>query len=159
LSYERASSPQVDSAKRSGSGSRPGRGNERGNDYDQGPVVGGTRQWVTGATEQEEKTVSPLLLVDQAQNRVVVSPRGELDIAACRALAGVMKDACRFGVAVVVDLAHITFVDCSGLSLLLSVRKELAANGCIFTIINASARVARVFAITHLDHLLDPYRA
>lgn len=103
--------------------------------------------------------MSPLLLLDQAHERVVVSPRGELDIASFPELAKVLKDACRFGLAVVVDLAHVTFVDCSGLAPLLAVQEDLARNGCALTVINASARVTRVFKVTHLEHLLEPHRA
>ena len=71
--------------------------------------------------------MSPLLFLDQAHERVVVSPRGELDIASCQPLATALTDACRFGLAVVVDLADVTFVDCSGLAPLLAVQEDLAA--------------------------------
>jgi anti-anti-sigma factor len=91
--------------------------------------------------------------VTDASLPVVVHCRGGLDFAYADQLRDVFA-----GIAerqVVVDLQRLTFVDSTGLSVLLSARRALLDVGGTMTIRGASGLVRRVFQAAELADVLD----
>ena len=89
---------------------------------------------------------------------VVVSPRGELDLATVvplrRALtAAVEAPDLRL---LVVDLAEVTFVDSTALGAFAGAARRAGARGTQVVLTHAHGIVARAVALTGLDFLLSP---
>jgi anti-sigma B factor antagonist len=83
-----------------------------------------------------------------------VSVAGELDLMTVPTLA---EELDRFGVQdrpIEIDLAGLTFMDCSGLQPFLAAARRAGEQGQGFTIINACRAVRRVFELTENGHLL-----
>jgi len=57
--------------------------------------------------------------------------------------------------AVVLDLARVSMIDASGLGLMLQLRKQTAASGVGFKLMNVSKFVHQVFEITRLDTVFE----
>jgi len=77
---------------------------------------------------------------------------GEIDIAAetqvSRALAGARET----GAEVIVDLSQVTFIDSSGINVLVRAHSEAPEQR--FRLVGASRGVRRVFEIAHVDSVL-----
>jgi anti-anti-sigma factor len=56
---------------------------------------------------------------------------------------------------VIADLRDVTFMDSTGLHVLVSHHRHAAERGLGFSIIDGSAPVSRVLKLTGLDHVLD----
>lgn len=58
----------------------------------------------------------------------------------------------------VVDFAHVDYVDCTGLSVLIAGRRQAQQQGIRFAVVNPHGQVQRVFSVLSLDHVLgsDP---
>lgn len=84
----------------------------------------------------------------------IVSLSGELDLAGvptlARELARVAEEP-----AVVLDLARVTFMDCSGLRCLLAARRAAERRGRPFELIGGSRPVRRIFSLTGTEALLQ----
>src|SRR4051794_18463319 len=81
--------------------------------------------------------------------RVLVTVRGELDISTDQALEAALRKAvssCTRGVDL--DLSGTAFCDCSGLNVLMAVRRRALDSGKALTIRSASAAVQRLLAVT-----------
>jgi anti-anti-sigma factor len=86
---------------------------------------------------------------------VVLVVAGELDLAASAAWDASVGEAMgQVPSAVAVDLAATTFVDSSGLRLLLMLRQRVADAGATFTVTNISPAVARLLEVTGLTDLV-----
>lgn len=59
----------------------------------------------------------------------------------------------------VADLRPVTFIDCSGLALLVDIRARVLAGGGVFTLVCTDERVLRLLRITGLTDTLDPVPA
>ncbi len=79
---------------------------------------------------------------------------GELDIATAPALALLLDRLRRRGHSVVLDLAGITFIDSSGLGLLMDALVESQRDGWEFSIRRPSQAVRRVVALAGVEQLL-----
>lgn len=86
--------------------------------------------------------------VDPDHERVVVRPCGELDLSTVDDVDGTLRDLRAAGFdRLVVDLAGLTFVDSSGLSLLLRWARFAAQDGVTLELRPGSPEVMRVFEI------------
>lgn len=85
----------------------------------------------------------------------LVSLVGELDVAGTPHLEQRMTRIAQDGGGVVLDLEGLTFLDCSGLRTLLSVRHEAERHARPFAFIGGSPAVRRVFSLTGNEELLD----
>ncbi len=86
---------------------------------------------------------------------VVLAVAGELDLAAAAAWDASIDEAMgQVPSSVAVDLAATTFVDSSGLRLLLMLRHRAAEAGTTFTMTNISPAVARLLEVTGLTDLV-----
>jgi anti-sigma B factor antagonist len=95
--------------------------------------------------------------VDGAGDKaVVVSPRGDIDMATAGELREMLIRLVAAGMGhVIVDLAGVTFMDSSGLSVLAAAAKRLhAANGRL-VVRNAGPQARQILEITALDRLLE----
>lgn len=95
------------------------------------------------------------------RGRVLVELHGEIDLAVVvaaeprlRALTGPAGGASRGHL--VADLRQVTFIDCSGLALLVDVRDRVLAGGGRFTLVCDDRRILRLLRITGLATVLAP---
>lgn len=89
----------------------------------------------------------------EVTTRVVLA--GELDGASALPLGEQLCDVAAELVGdLVVDIGLLTFIDSTGLSLLLSLHKMVRACGCTLTICDPTPMARRLFQITGLDQLL-----
>jgi anti-anti-sigma factor len=79
---------------------------------------------------------------------------GELDLATAPELARMLGALRARGHAVVLDLADVTFMDSTGLNLLLEAQREVGRDGWEFSVRGASQPVRRVIALAGLERLL-----
>jgi anti-sigma B factor antagonist len=85
---------------------------------------------------------------------VIVTVKGEINVLTQRRLDIYLGDVCETGSRVVVDLSGLTFLDASGLGVLLRFWKELNRDGGSLTLAGARYRSARILWTTGLDKRL-----
>jgi serine/threonine-protein kinase RsbW len=88
-------------------------------------------------------------------DRLLIATAGELDLTTTPDLEAALLHGSPYA-ALELDLAELTFIDSSGLRLLLSERDRARRDGLDFTISGAKGPVARVFAISGFDTGLEP---
>jgi anti-sigma B factor antagonist len=82
----------------------------------------------------------------------VVLPAGELDLATAPRLAAALAGS--RSPRVVLDLRLLTFVDSSGISVIVKFQRHFAVEGVRFALVKGPDRVQRAFAIAHVEPLL-----
>lgn len=99
--------------------------------------------------------VHPLLAarIEEVDNTHVVHLTGEIDISVCALLRRWVVEA--RGAVVLVDVAHVTFIDAAGVGTVVAAERELATRGCLVSVTGARGLVRRVFELCDLAHLLD----
>lgn len=96
--------------------------------------------------------------VTPERDHVVVRPRGELDMATVGAVEQELQHLRRSGFdALVLDLGGLTFMDSTGLHLVMRWSTEAARDGFSFEIEPGSPAVQRVFALAEMTNGL-PFR-
>jgi anti-sigma B factor antagonist len=76
---------------------------------------------------------------------------GELDIASAPQIEALIPDLCANGTTgIALDLSKLTFIDCCGLRVVLSLRELCQRRGYEFTLTHGTDAVDRVFALTGL---------
>ena len=92
--------------------------------------------------------------VAQRGGSTVVAARGEVDVATAPALRdGIDKAVDDGGGAVVVDLTGVTFIDSTGLGVLIGGRKRCIDAGRELRVVVTEPRILKVFEITGLTEL------
>jgi anti-sigma B factor antagonist len=86
-------------------------------------------------------------------DRMVVAPSGELDIATVDQLRAVLGDR-EPGQDLELDLRRLSFVDTSGLQLLVELHRRSASETFRLRIVRGSTNVQRVFEIAGLERVL-----
>ena len=91
-------------------------------------------------------------------DRVVLTIRGEIDMASGATLARELYAAERPLLRrLVLDLAALDFIDCTGIEVLLHAQERAESNGHVLVLTNVPANVQRLFSLTGLDaHLMRP---
>lgn len=85
----------------------------------------------------------------------VISPHGEIDYGNVDTLRTTLADVTRTeSEAVVVDLAHVTFIDSTALSALIGAKQRLAELGRTLTVREPQLRVARVLELAGVNGYL-----
>jgi anti-anti-sigma factor len=82
----------------------------------------------------------------------VVLPDGELDLATAPRLAAALAET--RAPRVVLDLRRLTFVDSSGIGVIVKFQRYFAAEGVRFGVVKGADQVQRAFAICHVEPLL-----
>jgi anti-sigma B factor antagonist len=96
------------------------------------------------------------LNVEPRNGVVRIAPRGELDLASAPALADSLQGAEQDGTdAIMLDLEELTFIDCTGLHVLLKASERANANGHRLVIVGASSAARRLFALTGTEFLIE----
>lgn len=95
----------------------------------------------------------PSVGVELAEDHVVVTPAGELDIAVQGDLIGAYQHAIALQAEprIVVDLSRVTFMDSTALGTLVAAVKKVQARGGTVSVVGASDRIASLLHITKLD--------
>jgi anti-sigma B factor antagonist len=92
---------------------------------------------------------------DLADDGTVIAVRGEVDLFTAPELKKAVGDAIDAGrTRVVVDLTKTTFLDSSGLGVLVGALQRLRDRGGALSIVNVDAAISRTFSITGLDQIL-----
>jgi anti-anti-sigma factor len=98
-----------------------------------------------------------IIITEHRGRRAVLSLLGELDMCSKDLLAGAIGSALQHGTRMlVVDLSALDFMDCSGLSVLVKTRKQLAEGQGQLVITGCQPIVRRLFHLMDLDSYLDP---
>jgi anti-anti-sigma factor len=98
-----------------------------------------------------------LLSVETARHgrRLVLTPVGDLDMSTAGELeAAVQAAEATDAERIVVDLSQVTFMDSSGLKLLLEANARARADSNRLRLIRGSRRVQRVFELTRTEEIL-----
>lgn len=89
-------------------------------------------------------------------DRVVIFATGELDVSSSTILKSELTDHIAQGRAhVIIDLSKVTFVDSSGLSVLVTGLKRTVEGGGFLRLVVTAESVMRIFQITALDQAFD----
>jgi anti-anti-sigma factor len=84
-----------------------------------------------------------------------VFPKGELDLGSAQGLSDALAAAEREGAAsMVIDMALVSFLDCSGLSVLVGAYNRAMRDDRKLLILNAQPTVRRMFILTGCKHML-----
>lgn len=100
---------------------------------------------------QSPPTAAFTIEVRPDRRRVVVAPSGELDLATCDALereVGELLD--RGFAAITLDLRDLTFIDSSGLKLLIRTDQRAREDGIAFDLIDGDGPVRRLLDLTRM---------
>jgi anti-sigma B factor antagonist len=97
---------------------------------------------------QTERPVLRVLESRSADDTLVLSVQGEIDLATVDTLAMHLHHVCDRADAVTVDLRRVAFLDCLGLRQLLRLHEDGIASGCRVGFIQGPPAVRRVFEMT-----------
>jgi anti-sigma B factor antagonist len=89
----------------------------------------------------------------------VVSAAGEIDLATSPALRSRLQDAIGRYRVVIVDLSDVTFIDSTGLGVLIGGLRRVNERGGEMRIVVADPRVLKIFEITGLTELFSIHRS
>lgn len=78
---------------------------------------------------------------------------GDVDIATVDEFLVAARTGMETAAAVELDLSGVTFIDSSGLGVLVRLRKEAAERGCTLRLTNVPAKVSRILGLTGLTNL------
>jgi len=93
--------------------------------------------------------------VQEAGERAsIVSLAGELDLSTIRQLEGRLFGELRKRAGVVVDLTELSFIDSSGIGLLIQAFRADGDHGGVYTVISRGSQVERVFRLAGIDRAL-----
>ncbi len=96
------------------------------------------------------------LTVERTENRFYVSVAGEVDLATAPELDTVLLAAIvNQPQEIVIDLTDVSFLDSTGLGVIVRALKRTRERGTSLNIIASNERVLKVFAITGLDTVLS----
>ena len=86
--------------------------------------------------------------VFQADGAVVVAVAGEIDMATAELFRQAVEDACARDSRVMVDLAGTTFIDSTGLAVLIRAQRQLRPRSGTIVVLASHAQIRRTFEIS-----------
>ena len=103
-------------------------------------------------SERDTNYAQPFRLATRAEReRTVVELRGELDLGTVETVERAVQELHAQAVrSIVLDLRELTFIDSSGLRLLLQIDADARANGLDFALIEGDGPVRRLLELTNL---------
>ena len=87
----------------------------------------------------------------------VVFAVGEIDLATSSILGGALVEAVKSRRHLVVDLSAVTFLDSTGLGVLIRAQKQIAATHKSMSLAGPTGMVAKVLSITRIDDAIPVY--
>jgi anti-sigma B factor antagonist len=107
-------------------------------------------------TDNTETSLFEMAIWHESHQSVHVVLSGELDLSSAPKLRACLAELASAGVIhIVIDLANVTFIDSTGISLLVTDLKRSSASGGSLVVRNATPQAMRVFQITGLVDLLS----
>jgi anti-sigma B factor antagonist len=95
------------------------------------------------------------LRVQHHDDQAVVHVGGEVDLATCPQLRGLLAELVEQGIYhLVVDLEQVSFMDSSGIGVLMGVHRRLREHGGSLRLTAPTARVRRVLELTRVTEVL-----
>ncbi len=91
--------------------------------------------------------------LEVANGAVVVRIAGELDISTAPELRDRLREALGANAKVVVDLGSLSFLDSSGISVLIAAHKQAAATEHAFVLRGAAGQIAEVLHVSGVDQV------
>ncbi len=104
------------------------------------------------------ETVEPFAIdVDERDDRIVVTPRGELDMASAPELEQAVMPRLSEGAWIVLDLRSLEFIDSSGLRVVVGVHRAAEEQGGRFTCVRGQpgSTVHRIVEIAGIDGVIE----
>jgi anti-sigma B factor antagonist len=111
---------------------------------------------MTSPLSPDARVHSMLLRIDIStqDSSATISPVGEIDLDTVGLLSASLSDTIAAGAdRVVVDFAHVTYIDSAGLGALVGAHKKLRASGGALVLLCEHPRVMRLLKITGLTQL------
>ena len=103
-------------------------------------------------------------VVEGPDDVAVLEAEGELDLSSAAELRGPLFDRVEGGLRIVLDLSKVSFIDSSGIAVLVHAHRAtnggLASNGAgpaLHTVIAPGSQVARVFELATLDRAMPTF--
>lgn len=97
-----------------------------------------------------------LLTVHQNAARTVITVVGEIDLSTSGQLDGAVVEALDQATShLTLDLSDVTFLDSSGLGVIVKALKRAKEVGTAFDVVATNERVLKVFNLTGLDSVID----
>ena len=95
--------------------------------------------------------------IEKTDRRITVVTDGDFDLQICPELKALLEEELKDNrvTHVCFDLRRTSFIDSSGLGLILWIYKQTAPYGGKVSVINADDNAAKLFAVAGLDHLLN----
>ncbi|MGI5875094.1 MAG: anti-sigma factor antagonist [Bacillota bacterium] len=95
--------------------------------------------------------------IEKTDRRITVVTDGDFDLQICPELKALLEEDLKDNrvTHVCFDLRRTSFIDSSGLGLILWIYKQTAPYGGKVSVINADDNAAKLFAVAGLDHLLN----
>ena len=95
--------------------------------------------------------------IDEREDRVIVTPRGELDMATAPELEQAVMPRLRDGGWVVLDLRSLDFIDSSGLRVVVGAHRSAEERGGRFTCVRGApgSTVHRIVEIAGIDGVIE----
>jgi len=98
------------------------------------------------------------LAVDQNSEHTVLAVSGEIDLATSPQLDEAIVEAINQEIShLTIDLTDVTFLDSSGLSVIVKALKRSREKNAIFDVVASNERVLKVFTITGLNTVITIY--
>lgn len=100
------------------------------------------------------------LSVSQSNGHAILTVSGEVDLSTSPQLDGAVIDAVAQELThLTIDLSNVSFLDSSGLSVIVKALKRSRDAGAKFDVVATNERVLKVFSITGLDTVITIYSA
>jgi anti-sigma B factor antagonist len=113
-----------------------------------GPGEHGPHQYAVQGVSGDEQAS---FLLERVDGCSVVFAVGEIDLAASPVMREVMAEAVESGRHLIVDLSAVSFLDSTGLSVLLGTQKTIEATHKSMSLAGPSVFVAKILGITRVD--------
>jgi len=97
---------------------------------------------------------------DRGDHVVVIRTGGEIDAATADTLATAVSGALGDGYQkVLVDFTQVTFIDSTGLGVLVKSHRSAAAAGAVFAVVHPTPQTRKLIRVLGLDQLLNIYES
>jgi anti-anti-sigma factor len=96
--------------------------------------------------------------VDDRDDHAVVTADGEIDVETAGSLAAAVAEALDTGhKRVLVDFADVTFIDSTGLGVLVKSHRKAESLSALFAVVHPTPQTRKLIAVLGLDQLLHVY--